>query len=369
MEKRDKVRDEAKQFRQQLCNVLVDDWLVDMEAELLEIKTSAALARQGWVGGKRLRPITFLLAYLSVCVERGFSTDHRGREVQLAAALELMHEASLVHDDLVDRSTLRRGQPTLQMSNGVGRALLMGDYMVFRALKMVLDEAETAEDIQLAQQLADAGLQIAHGQLDQLELYINAANPDERMALEDYIEIIAKKTAIFFAGCAEGGAALMGAEKSLRQSYHTFGLEMGLVFQMLDDLIDVLGEPEVAAKSLANNLAEGTVTLPFIHGYQINPDHPGLSRLANAEPLSEDLQQDTLAFVRGEAVLQRCRETITIHARRCLEAWAELPQNIYTLGLYDLLEYISACSWGGLPSLLGDIGELQVPAVPEGLAP
>ena len=217
-------------FRQRLCHVLVLDWLVDMEADLLEIKASAVLARHTWAGGKRLRPITFLLAYLSQRAEQGLPTDQRGREVQLAAALELMHEASLVHDDLVDGSTLRRGEPTVQMSKGTGRALLMGDYMVFRALKMVLDVAESVQDIHLAQQLADAGLQIAHGQLEQVERYFTSETSEERMSLNDYIEIIGKKTAIFFAGCAEGGAALMGAEKSLRRRYHAFGLEMGLVF-------------------------------------------------------------------------------------------------------------------------------------------
>ncbi len=360
---------EAEQFRQRLCHRLVADWLVDMEAELLEIKTSAVLARHPWVGGKRLRPITFLLSYLCVCAERGFSTNTRGREVQLAAALELMHEASLVHDDLVDRSELRRGKPTLQMTNGAGRALLIGDYMVFRALKMVLDVAESAQDIRLAQQLADAGLQIAHGQIAQAERYISASTPDQRMSLEDYINIIGKKTAMFFAGCAEGGSVLMYAEDSLRRRFHLFGLEMGLAFQMLDDLIDVLGDEEVAAKSLANNLSEGTITLPFIQGYRIWPEHPALARLARNEALSEVEQRDILAFVRREDVLQLCRESIAVHARRSLDAWRTLPRNIYSLGLHDLLGYVCACPWGGIPPLVEELVDLSAPPTSTGDAP
>ncbi len=351
--------DERSRFRERLCHALVADWLVDMEAELLELKASAVLARHTWGGGKRLRPITFLLAYLSVGADRGQATDRRGREVQLAAALELMHEASLVHDDLVDRSDLRRGKPTVQMANGAGRALLMGDYMVFRALKIVLDVAESVADIQLAQQLADTGLKIAHGQLEQVERYLSAETPDERMSFDGYVDIIAKKTAMFFAGCAEGGAALQGTGEDLRRRYHRFGLEMGLAFQMLDDLIDVLGDPQLAAKSLANNLAEGTVTLPFIHGYWLRPDHPGLLRLARAEPLDEDHRRDTLAFVRGDEVQRRCRETIAVHARRSLEAWADLPRNAYTLGLHDLLAYVCDGSWGGLPPQLGELVDLS----------
>ncbi len=366
MSENNKIGNEAKQFRQRLCHALVAEWLVDMETELLEIKTSAVLSRHPWAGGKRLRPITFLLAYLSLRAEQGHSTDHRGREVQLAAALEIMHEASLVHDDLVDRSTLRRGKPTVQITNGASRALLMGDYMVFRALKTVLDVAQNTHDIKLAQQLADAGLQIAHGQIDQVERYLAAETPEERMSLDVYIQIIGKKTAIFFAGCAEGGAALAGAEESLRQRYHAFGFDMGLVFQMLDDLIDVIGDPEVASKNLASNLAEGTVTLPFIEAYRSYPDHPGLTRLANAEPLSETQQHDTLSLVRGDDVLGKCRTIIAAHAQRSLEAWGDLPRNVYSLGLHDLLEYVCTCSWGGMPPQLEGLIDLGAPPGPDG---
>jgi octaprenyl-diphosphate synthase len=348
----------AGRFEERLCHVLVADWLLDMEVELIGIKASAALARHTWGGGKRLRPITFLLSYLSASAENGRSTMARGREVQLAAALELMHEASLVHDDLVDRSNLRRGKPTVQMSNGAGRALLMGDYMVFRALKMVLDVAESAADIRLAQRLADTGLQIAHGQLEQLERYLYAESPEARMSLDDYKGIIAKKTAMFFAGCAEGGAALVGAKPAVCEPYHRFGLEMGVAFQMLDDLIDVIGDPEVAAKSLTNNLAEGTVTLPFIHGYWLDPEHPGLLQLANAQPLDPDQQAATLEFVRSQPVQQRCRETIAEHARRSLEAWSELPGNAFSLGLHDLLTFICSASWGGMPPQLDGLVDL-----------
>ena len=356
---------EAGRFQKRLCHVLVADWLVDMEVELLGIKASAALARHTWGGGKRLRPITFLLSFLSASAEHGRSTAERGREVQLAAALELMHEASLVHDDLVDRSNLRRGKPTVQMSNGAGRALLMGDYMVFRALKMVLDVAESAADIRLAQRLADTGLQIAHGQLEQLERYLAAESPEARMSLDDYEGVIAKKTAMFFAGCAEGGAALVGTAPPACEHYHRFGLEMGVAFQMLDDLIDVIGDPDVAAKSLTNNLAEGTVTLPFIHAYWLDPDHPGLVELANARPLDQDAQAATLDFVRSDPVQKRCLETIAKHARRSLDAWSELPGNAFSLGLHDLLSYVCTCSWGGMPPQLGGLIDLGQPT-PDG---
>ncbi|MCA9619712.1 MAG: polyprenyl synthetase family protein [Myxococcales bacterium] len=338
-------------FRSRLCHVLVKDRLAHMEIELLTIKSVRALSRHPWKGGKRLRPIMFLLSYLSECAAAGRPTDPLGREIQLAAALELMHEASLVHDDLVDRSEIRRGEPTVQITNGAGRALLMGDYMVFRALKLVLDSATSARDIQLAQGLADTALDIAHGQLQQLEHFLEEKDPNRRMALEPYLEIIGKKTAMFFAGCCEGGAALAGVGQEGRMQHYRFGLELGLVFQMLDDLIDVLGDPAVAAKSLDNNIDEGTMTLPFIHAYQLFPERAPLRRLAEGQTLAAAERAEVLDLVRSRLVVAECRGTIQRAANAAMKAWSNLPTNIFATGLFDVLDYVCGGSWGGVPDL------------------
>lgn len=338
-------------FSARLFASLVQDTLREAEAELVEIKSVRFLCDYPWKAGKRLRPIVFLLSNLAVRLERAAPLATDGRESRLAAAIELLHEASLVHDDLVDGSRERRGAPTMQMLNGNGLALLIGDYMVFRGLKLILDSAETRADILLAQELATTGLHIAEGEADQLDRYLHPGDGDQ-MSMDAYVEVIAKKTAAFFAGCAEAGAALGGAEPPLRRVFREFGLNLGLVFQMVDDIMDVAGDPELARKTLRNNLAEGTVTLPMIHAWELHPDSRPLQRLAAAERLDARSRTAVHRLIAADDVLERCQATLDHYAALAEEQAARMPLNIYRFGLLDLLEYVRRCPWGGLDDRL-----------------
>jgi octaprenyl-diphosphate synthase len=329
-----------------LCHTLVADTLRDSQVELLGVKAVRFLADYPWKIGKQLRPITFLLAARSVRLSVSREPPNDPREVRLAAAIELLHEASLVHDDLVDRSELRRGVPTVHMHSGQGMALLIGDYMVFRGLKMILDCAKTLNDIAIAQQLADAGLAIAHGEAEQLDRVMNRTTLESRMSMDEYLGIIAKKTAAFFAGCAEAGAAAAGASEGLRRVYREFGMAMGIAFQMVDDLIDVYGDGERAQKTLRNNANEGTITLPMIRAYELSPQDPAWEPLVRGD---QDAAFDGLAKLLSDP---RVRERCTQDARDAIasaRSWLEkMPSNIYRLGLYDLLDFVSTGPWGGL---------------------
>ncbi len=339
-------------FRSRLCRTLVDDALRQVEYDLVEVKTVRFLADYPWAPGKRLRPITFLLSYLSVAVEKSATVAINGRESRLAAAIELMHEASLVHDDLVDRSMLRRGKPSMQAVNGEGLALLIGDYMVFRGLKLVLDAARSREDIVLAQQLANTGLAIAQGEVDQLDTYLNRRDWDRRMSMSAYVAVIGKKTAAFFAGCAEAGAALAGAGPAVREKYRDFGMNMGLAFQMVDDLMDIIGDPAKALKTLKHNLGEGTVTLPMIHARSLYPDDVPLDKLGRGEKLTRTEQGRLNRLLAQDAVIEMSCRTMDEYAGKARDAMREMPANIYRAGLEDLLDYIRHCTWGGLETRL-----------------
>jgi octaprenyl-diphosphate synthase len=234
------------------------------------------------------------------------------------------------------------------MNGGQGLALLIGDYMVFRGLKMVLDSAEGREDILLAKELANTGLSIAHGEADQLDRYLNRRSDENPMSLELYLDIIAKKTAAFFAGCAEGGAALGGADAGLRRIFREFGMNMGLLFQMLDDVMDIIGDPEVAQKSLRNNLDEGTITLPMIQAHALHPRNRALKALAAGAQISPDAQQRLYKLLASPEVLGRCRAMMDGYADAAKGWLAEMPANIYRLGLFDLLDYVESCAWGGM---------------------
>lgn len=339
-------------FSSRLCRTLVADQLLDMEYELLAVKSIRILADHPWIPGKRLRPITFLLALLSQLILRTSEPKLGRREVRLAAAIELLHEASLVHDDLVDRSTVRRGIPTIQMQNGAALALIVGDYMVFRALKLALESAESERDIRLAQQLANTGLEIAHGEVDQLDSYLNRHHDPERMSMDHYLGVIGKKTASFFAGCCEGGAALAGADEAIRTIYREFGMNMGTTFQMVDDLMDILGDPAKAMKSLQNNIAEGTITLPMIHARDLDPEDPTLLKIAVMDELVESEQHELYERLAEPEILARCRATMDEYAGRTQEALGHIPPSIYREGLGDLMDFILQCPWGGLEGKL-----------------
>ena len=338
----------AHHFKSRLCYSLVVDIMMEVERELFEIKAIQFLSHLKLKPGKRLRPLVFLLANLSVRAASNQSITTNQREHKLASAIELLHEASLIHDDIVDKSDVRRGEPTLQMSQGEGLSLLIGDYMIFQGLKLILDSAESRNDILLARELMDTGLSIAQGEAEQLDRYINRNQAENRMSMDTYIGIIAKKTAAFFAGCSDAGAALAGASNEYREMYREFGMNMGLVFQMMDDMVDVFGDEESAQKTLKNNMNEGTITLPAIHAWQHFPGHHLLVKLSNCTQLSAVEQDELQGIFCSEKVMSSCKDTVKKYIDETDNYLSMMPKNIYTFGLSDLFDYIKRCPWGGV---------------------
>jgi octaprenyl-diphosphate synthase len=360
------VRGETRpDFRDRLCRTLVEDLLAEVELQLVEVRSARFLADHPWPPGKRLRPIVFLLSNLSVQAGRSSTPSANGRESRLAAAIELLHEASLVHDDIVDRSATRRGLPSVHAANGDGMAVLIGDYMVFRGLKLILDSATSQRDIALARDLTDTGLHIAHGEIDQLYRYVNRR--EEPLDLAGYIDVISHKTGGFFAGCAEAGAALAGASEPLRRHYRRFGMNLGVVFQIVDDVMDVYGDPDQARKTLRNNISEGTVTLPLIHAHEAFPSDPAILKFRRGTELSQRDRSALHHLLRNDEVRRRCVQSIREYAAVAERELREMPANIYRFGLADILDYVSHCPWGGLEDALREpAAETPAPSPSDG---
>jgi geranylgeranyl pyrophosphate synthase len=214
---------------------------VGQHGELLRGDAAATLD----AGGKRLRPMLVLL-----CA----GPERSERALRAAAAIELVHMATLVHDDVLDDAPLRRGLPTVAASSGRGRAVSTGDLLFSRAFALLAEEAE-ARPIAL---LADASVALARGELAQRRDAFDLSVTEER-----YLERCRLKTARLFE-CA----CLLGAgEESLRE----FGAEIGLAFQLLDDVLDVSGPPERTGKARGTDLLDGTVTLPLIEAAESDP--------------------------------------------------------------------------------------------------
>ena len=203
-------------------------------------------------GGKRLRPLLTLLAAASM----GEVTD---KHIKFAAVIEFIHTATLLHDDVVDISTLRRGRPTANSEFGNASSVLVGDFLYTRAFQLMVQ----LDDMRILKLMADVTNLIAEGEVMQL---VRAGDPDT--SREQYFDVITRKTAILFAAACEGAAMLSGESDEVRHRMHNLGLNLGIAFQLIDDVLDYEGDPETTGKNVGDDLSEGKPTLPLIHAMQ-----------------------------------------------------------------------------------------------------
>lgn len=199
-------------------------------------------------GGKRLRPLLVLLC-AKACGYQG--RDH----VKLAAVIEFLHTAMLLHDDVVDESDLRRGRKTVNAAWGNPPSVLVGDFLHSRAFEMMVDIG----NIRVMEILSRATNVIAEGEVQQLSFIRNPETTEV-----EYMEIISRKTAMLFQAAAHAGAVLAGADEKTEHALRDYGLNLGIAFQMVDDQLDYLGTSEELGKNIGDDLAEGKVTLPLI---------------------------------------------------------------------------------------------------------
>jgi len=199
-------------------------------------------------GGKRLRPALVLLA------ANAFRADAPSRH-ELAAVIEFIHTATLLHDDVVDESSLRRGRKTANAEFGNAASVLVGDFLYSRAFQMIVE----AGSLRIMQVLADATNVIAEGEVLQL-LNVHDADTDE----ENYLRVIRYKTAKLFEAATQVGAILGGADADAERALAEYGAHLGTAFQLIDDVLDYSGDLQETGKNLGDDLAEGKPTLPLI---------------------------------------------------------------------------------------------------------
>lgn len=199
-------------------------------------------------GGKRLRPIIHLLS-AAAC---GYQGEHH---IRLAAIIEFIHTATLLHDDVVDESELRRGRETVNAVWGNAASVLVGDFLYSRAFQMMVD----ADSMRIMDILAETTNTIAEGEVMQL---MNLGDPDA--GEEDYLNVIRCKTARLFAAACQLGAVLQGSDPTIETALEQYGMHLGTAFQLTDDLLDYTGDATELGKNVGDDLAEGKPTLPLI---------------------------------------------------------------------------------------------------------
>ncbi|KQT08874.1 octaprenyl diphosphate synthase [Ramlibacter sp. Leaf400] len=271
-------------------------------------------------GGKRLRPALLLL----VSAALGFRGDQR---FNLAAVVEFIHTATLLHDDVVDDSTLRRGRATANESFGNPASVLVGDFLYSRAFQMMLE----ADDMRVMAILADATNVIAEGEVLQL-MNMHDASLDEA----GYLRVIRSKTAKLFEASARLGAVLAGSQSDIEEACAGYGRSLGTAFQVIDDVLDYDGDAHEMGKNLGDDLREGKATLPLIAAMQRGTsEQRDLIRHAIEHGAVEEL--DTIvAVVRDTGALDVTRAAAATEAQRAIECALQLPRNEYAEGLVQL---------------------------------
>jgi octaprenyl-diphosphate synthase len=271
-------------------------------------------------GGKRLRPALLLL----MCGALGYRDDQR---FNLAAVVEFIHTATLLHDDVVDESTLRRGRATANAAFGNPASVLVGDFLYSRAFQMMVD----AGDMRIMQTLAEATNVIAEGEVLQLMNMHDAS-----LSEEGYLRVIRSKTAKLFEASARLAALLARAPAEIERACADYGRALGTAFQVIDDVLDYDGDAVEMGKNLGDDLREGKATLPLIIAMQRGTaDEQQTIRQAIETGGTQQLAQ-IVAIVRQTGALQATRDAAAAEALRAVQALALLGNNPYSEALLQL---------------------------------
>jgi len=274
-------------------------------------------------GGKRLRPALVFLA--------AGATGYRGdAHVELAAVVEFIHTATLLHDDVVDESELRRGQKTANAEFGNAASVLVGDFLYSRAFQMMV----AVGSMRIMEVLADATNTIAEGEVLQL---LNAHNFAVSEAA--YLEIIRRKTAKLFEAAAQLGAILAESSAEIEHGLARYGMHLGTAFQLIDDVLDYTGDAAHTGKNLGDDLKDGKPTLPLIHVMQRgSPEQVALVRSAIARGGREDFRA-VLDAIHDTGALEYARGKAREEADSARQAVVALPNSSYRDSLLELAAF------------------------------
>lgn len=274
-------------------------------------------------GGKRLRPALTLLAGQAFA----FSDD---LHIPMATAVELLHTATLVHDDTIDDSSLRRGDATVNNLWGNNIAVLTGDYLFAKSAQLV----SSTGNVRVMRLFAETLMRICGGELMQ-----SFSAYEWQVSRDDYYQRIGSKTAALFSMATESGALLGGAPEPAVQALKAFGYDLGLAFQIVDDILDFTGDEDVVGKPVGSDLLHGTLTLPallFLERY--TKDSPA-SSTAPTRPASQDLG-NMVQQIRDSFAIEDSYAAAKELCARARQALASLPSSPATHALASLTEYV-----------------------------
>jgi geranylgeranyl pyrophosphate synthase len=291
-----------------------DDRHPDLDAALQHLLSS---------GGKRVRPAVALLT-------GGMLGGDEGRLVTLASAIELLHTATLVHDDLIDGAFLRRGIATLNSQWSPAATVLTGDFIFARAAKLA---AET-DSVAVMRLFAETLATIVNGEITQMFTSRGLASR------ENYDKRIYAKTASMFELATAAAAMLSPVDELTTENLRCFGYSIGMAFQIVDDILDFTGEQATVGKPVASDLRQGLITLPALHYLEAYPDDPDMAGVLGGNHVGEAVIDRLVASIRQSGAIQRAMDDAQSYIEQALELICRFPKNTQRNALEDLSRYL-----------------------------
>jgi heptaprenyl diphosphate synthase/octaprenyl-diphosphate synthase len=274
--------------------------------------------------GKRIRPALTLLS-------GKFYNYNLEMLVPMATALEILHTATLVHDDAIDHSLVRRGKPTVNKLWGEEQAILLGDYLFAEAGSLTA----STNNLRTVKLFASTLKTISSGELDQA---VNAFSANQ--TLEEYFRRIARKTATLFTTSTESGSVLSGAPEPSIQMLVQYGHNLGIAFQIVDDLLDFVGTEKQLGKPTGSDLAQGTLTLPVLLLLQRRPQEAALQDLFHSRGDAGSVRAVTDMVQNSPKILKECYDTASRYCDRAVDSLRCLPDNEARRSLAELSRYV-----------------------------
>lgn len=274
--------------------------------------------------GKAVRPL------LALHAGSLYNYDHQ-KIVYMATASELMHIATLVHDDAIDKASVRRGQETINKIWGTDKAIIFGDYLFAKAAEYAVDTG-SLRVVRLFSQTLEA---ISYGELMQ---GFSAFNLEQ--TYDKYIERITGKTAALFALSTEGGAILSGAPEESIKILREYGLNLGISFQIVDDIFDFIGTEKEMGKPVGSDLAQGTVTLPTMMLMERYPEDNPVKRIFNSEGDKDKNVKEAIELVRNSDIVEECYRVASEYSDKASFNLNRLPDSPNRQALYTMAEYV-----------------------------
>lgn len=274
-------------------------------------------------GGKRLRPMLLLLAAKAL-------GQIQHNHLVLAAVIEFIHTATLLHDDVVDESDLRRGQQSANAVWGNAASVLVGDYLYSSAFEMMV----STNIMQVMEILSKTTTAIAEGEVLQL---LNCNNPETTE--EKYLEVISRKTAILFSAATRLAAVVSSADKEVEVNLSRYGQHLGIAFQLIDDALDYKANKEELGKNLGDDLAEGKPTLPLIYAIKNSSPSEGNTIIDAIKNGNRDAFNDVYSIVKSSKAIEYTEQRANEEAAKAMSALDILPDNEYKQALHSLASF------------------------------